>query len=182
MNYKLNWTDAAKYGLILSSVSVVINLVTSLFQLPGFLNILLNAVKLCASVYIVYYAMKRNAESWDSVSYGQSLGYGMAVCTLSAVVCTLFVLLTYTVFLPSALTELLDQMFATYESMGLAGAMDYDLIARSMPAILAVSQFIGCVICGLIVSAIVAGMAKKTDSNPFNDNSSLPSGNSGTEE
>ena len=49
MNYKLNWSEAAKYGLILASVSVIINLVTSLFQLPGFLNIILSAVKLCAS-------------------------------------------------------------------------------------------------------------------------------------
>lgn len=65
MNYKLNWSEAAKYGLILASVSVVINLVTAIFQLPGFLNIILNAVKLCASVYIVYYAMRRNADSWD---------------------------------------------------------------------------------------------------------------------
>ena len=63
MNYKLNWSEAAKYGLILASVSVVINLVLSLFQLPGFLNTILKAVKLCASVYIVYYAMRRNADS-----------------------------------------------------------------------------------------------------------------------
>ena len=34
MNYKLNWSEAAKYGLILASVSVVINLVLSLFQAP----------------------------------------------------------------------------------------------------------------------------------------------------
>ena len=170
MNYKLNWSEAAKYGLILASVSVIINLVTSLFQLPGFLNIILSAVKLCASVYIVYYAMRRNADSWDYVSYGQSFGYGMAVCTLSAVVCTLFVLLTYTVFIPGALTELLDQMFASYEVMGIAGILDYDALARSMPAILAISQFIGCVICGLIVSAILAAMAKKADADPFGNN------------
>lgn len=167
MNYKLNWSDAAKYGLILASVSVVINLVISLFELPGFLKTILNALKFCGSVYIVYHAMKRNAESRDYVSYGQSFGYGMAVCTLSAIVCTLFVLLTYTVFIPGSLTELLDQIFASYESLGVAGMFDYDALARSMPAILAISQFIGCVICGLIVSAIVATMAKKTDSDPF---------------
>ena len=115
MNYKLNWSEAAKYGLILASVSVVINLVLSLFQMPGFLSTLLKAVKLCASVYIVYYAMRRNADSWDYVRYGQSFGYGMAVCTLSAIVCTLFVLLTYTVFIPGSLTEMLDQIFQTYE-------------------------------------------------------------------
>lgn len=167
MNYKLNWSEAAKYGLILASVSVVINLVTAIFQLPGFLNIILNAVKLCASVYIVYYAMRRNADSWDYVRYGQSFSYGMAVCTLSAIVCTLFVLLTYTVFIPGSLTVMLDQIFETYESMGIVGLVDYDTLARSMPAILAFSQFLSCVICGLIVSAIVAAMAKKTDSDPF---------------
>ena len=167
LNYKLNWSEAAKYGLILASVSVVINLVTSLLELPGFLNTLLSALKFCGSVYIVYYAMKRNAEAWDYVSYGQSFGYGMAVCTLSAVVCTLFVLLTYTVFIPGSLTELLDQIFQTYETMGVAGMLDYDTLARSMPAILAISQFIGCVICGLIACAVVAAIAKKNDSNPF---------------
>ncbi|HIR34269.1 MAG TPA: DUF4199 domain-containing protein [Candidatus Coprenecus merdigallinarum] len=177
MNYKLNWSEAAKYGLILASVSVVINLVTSLFELPGFLNTILSAIKFCASVYIVYYAMKRNAEAWNYVSYGQSYGYGMAVCSLSAVVCTLFVLLTYTVFLPGSLTELLDQIFATYESMGVAGMLDYDALSRSMPVILILSQFIGCIICGLIVCAIVAGIAKKNDSNPFSNQDTQPSDN-----
>lgn len=178
MNYKLNWSEAAKYGLILASVSVVINLVTSIFQLPAVLNVLLSVIKLCGSVYIVYYAMRRNADSWEYITYGQSFGFGMAVCTFSAVVCTLFVLLTYTVILPDSLTTLLDTMFATYESMGLAEAMDYDMLARSMPVIITLSQFIGCVICGVIVSAILAAFAKKDSSNPFNSTS----GYSGTEE
>ena len=143
MNYKLNWSEAAKYGLILASVSVVINLVTSIFQLPAVLNVLLSVIKLCGSVYIVYYAMRRNADSWEYITYGQSFGFGMAVCTFSAIVCTLFVLLTYTVILPDSLTTLLDTMFATYESMGLAEAMDYDMLARSMPVIITLSQFIG---------------------------------------
>ena len=146
MNYKLNWSEAAKYGLILASVSVVINLVTSIFQLPAVLNVLLSVIKLCGSVYIAYYAMRRNADSWEHITYGQSFGFGMAVCTFSAIVCTLFVLLTYTVILPDSLTTLLDTMFATYESMGLAEAMDYDMLARSMPVIITLSQFIGCVI------------------------------------
>ena len=102
MNYKLNWSEAAKYGLILASVSVVINLVTSIFQLPAVLNVLLSVIKLCGSVYIVYYAMRRNADSWEYITYGQSFGFGMAVCTFSAIVCTLFVLLTYTVILPDS--------------------------------------------------------------------------------
>ena len=171
MNYKLNWSEAAKFGLILASVSVVINFITSIFQLPAAVNVLLSVVKLCASVYIVYYAMRRNADSWDYISYGRSFGYGMAVCTLSAVVCTLFVLLTYTVFIPGAMTELLDRIFQTYESMGIADAFDYDLLARSMPAIMAISQFLGCVICGLIVSAILASFAKKNDADSFNSTS-----------
>ena len=136
MNYKLNWSEAAKYGLILASVSVVINLVTSIFQLPAVLNVLLSVIKLCGSVYIVYYAMRRNADSWEYITYGQSFGFGIAACTFSAIVCTLFVLLTYTVILPDSLTTLLDTMFATYESMGLAEAMDYDMLARSMPVII----------------------------------------------
>ena len=73
-------------------------------------------------------------------------------------------------------------MFASYGAMGIAGILDYDALARSMPAILAISQFIGCVICGLIVSAIVAAMAKKADSNPFGNDSQQSSGDSGSEE
>lgn len=40
MNYKLNWSEAAKFGLILASVSVVINFITSIFQLPAAVNVL----------------------------------------------------------------------------------------------------------------------------------------------
>ncbi|HIR72423.1 MAG TPA: DUF4199 domain-containing protein [Candidatus Coprenecus pullicola] len=168
MNYKLNWSEAAKYGLILASVSVIINLVSSIFQLPALLNILLSLIKLGGSVYIVYYVMRRNAEPWDYISYGQSFNFGMAVCTFSAIVCTLFMLLTYTAILPDSLTALLDTMFATYESMGIAAAMDYDTLARSMPVILTLSQFIGCVICGVIVCLIMASFVRKGYSDPFN--------------
>ena len=46
-----------------------------------------------------------------------------------------------------------------------------------MPVILVVSQFIGCVISGLLLFAIVATIAKKTDTNPFGN-----SGNPDSEE
>lgn len=169
MNYKLNWSDAAKYGLILASVSVVINLVTSIFKLPAFLNILLSVIKLCASVYLVYYAMRRNNSSYDNVTYGQTFGFGMAVCSLSAIVCTLFTLLTFTVILPDSITTMLNDVFVQLESMGMAGMIDYDTMLRAMPAYLVFSQLIYCIIFGLVVSAIVASFAKKTDMNPFSN-------------
>ena len=176
MNYKLNWSEAAKYGLLLASLSVVINLVTGVFQLSGLLNVLLSVLKLCGSVYIVYYVMRRNAQQWDTVTYGQSFGFGVAVCTFSAIVCTLFYLLTYVVILPDTMTNLIEQLYGTYEAMGIAGAIDYDMLVRSMPVILAFSQFIGCVICGLIVSAIIASAVKKnSDNNPFGSDSTYNS-------
>ncbi|HIZ88244.1 MAG TPA: DUF4199 domain-containing protein [Candidatus Coprenecus pullistercoris] len=167
MNYKLNWSEAAKYGLILSSVSVIINMATSIWQMPALANVLLNVIKLCLSVYILYYAIRRNADSWENISYGQSFGFGMATCTFSAIVCTLFVLLTYTVILPDAMAGLLDQVFSMYESMGVPAAIDYDTMLRAMPFAITVSQFINCIFCGLIVSAILASFARKNDSNPF---------------
>lgn len=172
MNYKLNWSEAAKYGLILASVSVVINLVTSIFHLPGAVNILLSAVKLCASVYIVHYAMKRNADSWDYITYGQSFRFGTAVCSLSAVVCTLFVLLTYTVILPGSMETMLTEVFTQLDSMGMADAVDYDTMLKALPAYIVFSQLFYCIICGLVVSAILAPMARKTDSNPFGNSGS----------
>lgn len=172
MNYKLNWSEAAKYGLILASVSVVINLVTSIFHLPGAVNILLSAVKLCASVYIVHYAVKRNADSWEYISYGQSFRYGMAICSLSAVVCTLFVLLTYTVILPGSMESMLNEVFSQLDSMGMANAIDYDNMLKALPAYIVLSQLVYCIICGLVVSAIIAPLARKTDSNPFGNSGS----------
>lgn len=170
MNYKLNWSEAAKYGLILASVSVVINLVTNIFSdMPALLVTLLRLVKFCTSAYLVYYAMKRYNSQFEYVTYGQTFGFGMAVCALSAIVCTLFDLLTYTVFLPDALPAMLDQVFAQLDSMGMSEVMDYDTLLKAMPSYIVIADLFSCILIGLIISAIMASPAKKTDNNPFNN-------------
>ena len=74
----------------------------------------------------------------------------------------------------SSLYNMADSIFIGHGvgAMGIAGLLDYDSLARSMPAILALSQFIGCVICGVIVSAIVPATTRKSDFSPFGNNGS----------
>lgn len=170
MKYKLNWSDAAKYGLILASASVVINLAVDMLTMPAILTVLLTALKFCASVYIVYFAMCRNTASWGSATYGQSFGFGTAVCFFSAIICTLFKLLTYTVFIPGYIPEALNGAYAMLESMNLPSysVPDYDTMMKALPAYLAITLINYHIIIGLIVSAITAAFAKKTENDPFN--------------
>lgn len=168
MNQRINWSEAAKYGLFLSLITVVTEQLSFLFSLSGLMNTLLNLVKFAGSVSYLYYIVKRNASFYERPDFGLSFRFGLAVCTFSAIVCSMFTLLTFTVFYPNASSEMLEYAFSVYEGMGLTD-MDYDMIARYFPAAITISKFLSCFIIGLIASPIIASMLKKGDRSPFTE-------------
>lgn len=168
MNQRINWSEAAKYGLFLSVITIVIEQVTFMFSLPGIVNTLLSLVKFAGSVSYLYYIVKKNSLEYGSTYNAPLFRFGLAVCTFSALVCSMFSLMTFTVFYPDAASEMLEYAFTIYEEMGMY-EMDYDMLARYFPAAITVSKFLSCFIIGLIASPIIASLLKKGNDTPFTE-------------
>ncbi len=167
MNSRINWTSAAIYGLLLSSISVVLNLIAAFCEITGTLSVILTILGLLGNFYLLYYIMRRNADIEENVIYGLSFRYGMAVCMFSTIVCCLFTLLTYTVFLPDYLETSLNIIFEQLDTMGMADAVDYDSLLSQMPVYLVIGEAINCLFCGLVFSAVIAKRTISHDNDPF---------------
>ena len=80
------WSLAAKDGLILAAVTVVISTLTFLTK-NSFLNGLLWLVKLVGSIWLLRVIMQRYGKAHPDES---TFSYGAIVCVLSAVVCAVW--------------------------------------------------------------------------------------------
>ncbi len=167
MNNRINWTTAAYYGLLLSSISVVLNLLAAFFEISGTLGIVFTILGIFGNFYLLYYIMRRNADTEEGITYGSSFRYGMAVCMFSTIVCCLMTLLTYTVFIPDYMESTLTILFEQFDSMGMADVMDYDTLLGQMPVYLVIGEAINCLFCGLLFSAIIARRTINYDNDPF---------------
>ncbi len=153
MNNGINWSSAAKYGLLLSSISVVVNILSAFlveWQAPGFIGTVISIAAIVGNFYLLFYIMRRNTETEENTSTGSAFAYGMAVCMFSTIVCCLFTLLTYTVFLPEYLETTLNALFEQFEAMGAADMIDYDEMLSSMPLYMVIGEAFNCLVVGLI--------------------------------
>ncbi len=167
MNNRINWTSAAIYGLILSSISVVLNLIAAFAEPSGALGTVLTIAGIFGNFYLLYYIMRKNAAVEEDVTVGASFRYGMAVCMFSTIVCCLFTLLTYTVFLPDYMETTMNILFEQLDTMGMADAIDYDDMLGQMPVYLVIGEAINCLFCGLLFSAIISRRTMNFNNDPF---------------
>lgn len=171
MNHRINWSEAAKYGLLLSIISVLIEQMGYLFSIPSILASILNLAKFAGSVAFLYYIMTRNASAVGYTDRGFNSRFGIAVCFFSALVCSAFTILTFTVFYPTSTAAMLDAAFEAYDTMGMA-ELDYDTVARVFPYSMSFAKFLSCFIIGLIASPIIATIITRKDNSPFSSDSS----------
>lgn len=160
MDKSAKWSLAAKYGLLLSIVTIVIELITTSFTLPVWASYSFTIIKLALVVYVLYIFMKKySAMCEGSVSYSQSFGFGFIVSLCSAIVCTLFAFFNYNFINPDIMDKVLEGLTQYEDYFG--GYFDMDLFERLMPNLSLVSVFINCLIFGLIIPAILANYTKK---------------------
>ncbi len=170
MNNGINWSSAAKYGLLLSSVSVVTNLLTAfinVWQAPTFLGTILTIAAIVGNFYLLAYIVRLNAETEEYVDQSSSFKYAMAVCMFSTIVCCLFTLLTYTVFFPDFLETQLTAVFEQLEAMGTAEMLDFDELMASMPTYMVIGEALNCMFVGLIYSLIISRRFASYSNDPF---------------
>lgn len=169
MKNKVPWSLAAKNGLLLSIITVVIEVPVTMFQnVPDYLSILLSFIKIAGSYTLLHYFTRNYTHTLENAGYSDGFKFALATSFFSSIVCTLATLLTATVLVPDMIPNLLDQMFAMWESMGMGDAFDYQSMLKMMPAVLSFSKMLSCMFCGVIFSLIIANFTK-TALSPFDN-------------
>ena len=150
------WSLAAKDGLILAAVTVVISTLTFLTK-NSFLGTLLWLVKLVGSIWVLRVIMRRYAKDHPEESV---FGYGVIVCVLSAIVCAIWAFAEYQFIFPDAVAEAFDQMYQTIDQMGSMMPEEFtDIMLRmqdNYAQINSITTFVWCTLLGLLFSAILA--------------------------
>ncbi len=154
------WSLAARDGLILAAVTVVVSTLTFLTK-NSFLSTLLWLVKLVGSIWLLRIIMLRYGKDHPGES---TFGYGVIVCVLSALVCAVWSFFEYQFLFPSAVEEAFDQMYQTFEQMGAMVPEEFtDVMLRMQDdyaQINSISTFFWCSLLGLLFSAILARTGK----------------------
>lgn len=150
------WSAAARDGLILSLVTVVV-ITLQMLTKSAFLNMLLWTVKTVGSIWILSIMMKKSALSRPA---GSTFKYGFMVCLCSSVVCAVYNLLLYGFIFPEYPAEVIE---ATMQALNTSAIPNFeevsDMMARvedNYAQIQCVSIFLWCTLYGLIVSAILS--------------------------
>ena len=151
------WSLAARDGLVLAAVTVVVTTLIFLTK-NNLLATLLRLVKLGGSIWLLYVLMKKYGKSHPEES---TFGYGLAVCVLSALVCAVWTFFEYQFLFPGAVTEAFEQMYANLEQMGPSMVPDgfSDVMLKmedNYAQISCITIFFWCSLLGLIFSAILA--------------------------
>lgn len=167
-NSDSKWSGAAKDGLLLSLVTIV---VITLQMLTGstFLNMLLWTIKTVGSLWILIIFMKKSA----LLRPGESpFGYGFRVCLCSSAVIAVYNLLLYGFLFPNYATEAIE---SAMQVISTASIPNYDEFSTMMAKvednyaqIQCVSTFLWCTFFGLIASAI-AGSSISRRKDIFED-------------
>ena len=152
------WSLAARDGLILASVTVVVSTLSFLTRNP-FLSSLLWIVKLGGSLWLLHVIMKQYGASHPSES---TFGYGVLVCVLSALVCAVWTFVEYQFLFPGTVAETFEQLYANLDTMIASTPLPdnfSDLLYKmedNFAQLNCIASFFWCTLLGLLFSAVFA--------------------------
>ena len=150
------WSLAARDGLILAAVTVVVSTLTFLTK-NSFLSTMLWLVKLAGSIWVLTVIMKRYGKDHPDES---TFSYGAIVCVCSALVCAIWAFAEYQFLFPGAVEEAFDQMYQAFGQMGAMVPEEFtDVMLRmqdNYAQINCISTFVWCSLLGLLFSAIIS--------------------------
>lgn len=159
------WKSAMVYGLYLSLVLVLFSVI--LYATGLILNQKLGYVSLVLTVAGIIFAQitYRNKELNGSISYGQAVGFGVAIMLFAGIVTALYTMILYSFIDPG----LIDQMKTMQEQAMAQKGLNEDQIEQAMaiaskmmsPGWMSIMGLVGSVISGLIVSLITSIFVKK---------------------
>lgn len=162
MDKSTMWSLAAKNGLILSLITIIVELLSLAFTFPGWASIVITIVKLGLIIFLLYKFMKSYSESCEGVvTYGQSFTYGFILCLCSTVVCTLFSFIDYTWINPDVTDMMLEQAELAMANTPQLSGMDPDKFAAMMPKMTILALFLKYIFFGVLIPLIIAAYTKK---------------------
>lgn len=159
------WKSAMVYGLYLA---LVLTLFSVILYVSGLiLNTKVGYVSIVLTIAGIVIAQinYRNRELNGVISYGQAVGFGVAIMLFAGIVTALYTIVLYTFIDPS----LIDQMKAVQEEAMLGKGMSEDQIEAAMsmtskmmtPAWMSIMGLFGSVFSGTIVSLLTSIFVKK---------------------
>ncbi|HCY42949.1 MAG TPA: hypothetical protein DHV48_16660 [Prolixibacteraceae bacterium] len=161
------WKSAMMYGLYVGIFLTLYSVVIYVFgqsqnKSLAFIPIILYAV--CIVPAQIYY---RNNELNGTISYGQSVGFGVAVMLFSGIISALYSIIIFKID-PS----LIDQIKAAQEEAYLQQGLSEDMIEKTMemsakmmtPAWLSIVGLLSTVFMGTIISLVSSIFVKKQPS------------------
>jgi hypothetical protein len=164
------WKANLENGLIMACIGLVYTL------LIYFLKLMLNPVQgyvfYAIQVAVLFFMLKsfRDKKRGGFVSYGQSLGAGMVIFTIYAVVIALFTFILYKYIDPSLIDQQLAlaqskmvEMGIPQSSIDMATEMQKTLMT---PLFLSLMMILNSIIYGLVFSLVVSIFIKKEE-NPL---------------
>lgn len=155
-NSNSKWSLAARDGLILAAVTVVVSTLTFLTK-NTFLSTLLWMVKLGGSIWLLSVIMKRYGKEHPDES---TFSYGVIVCVFSAIVCAVWAFVEYQFLFPGAVAEAFEQMYTQFEQMGASLPDEVgDMVLKmedNYAQINCITTFFWCILLGLVFSAILS--------------------------
>jgi len=162
------WKSAMVYGLYLA---LVLTLFSVILYVSGLiLNTKVGYVSIALTIIgiVVAQIQYRNRELNGTITYGQALGFGVAIMLFAGIVTALYTLVLYTFIDPS----LIDQTKAIQEEAMLKKGLTEDQIEAAMsmtskmmtPGWLSIMGLVGSVFSGTIVSLLTSIFVKKQPS------------------
>lgn len=153
------WTSAARDGVFLALVTIIPQTISALVDSAA-LGMLLWAVKFAGSIWILMRFMKRFAASGTE---GSVSGYGIRVCLFSTIICAAYAFAMYSFIFPDLVTEAFEQIPALLEGKTLPEEAEDMLLKMedNFAQYAFTATLIWDFICGLILSAILAGPASQ---------------------
>jgi len=159
------WKSAMVYGLYLA---LVLTLFSVILYVSGLiLNTKVGYVSIVLTIAGIVIAQinYRNRELNGVISYGQAVGFGVAIMLFAGIVTALYTIVLYTFIDPS----LIDQMKAVQEEAMLGKGMSEDQIEAAMsmtskmmtPAWMSIVGLFGSVFSGTIISLLTSIFVKK---------------------
>ena len=155
-------------GLILSSITVAMLLISPLVRDVTYVGLILNVAKIAGCLTLLYYFMKRYALANNCKRYGECFGYGLLVCLFSSFVCAAFSYISIEFIYSGIYEQQLLETRAILESKYGGSTDSFEYLLDNCSVIIFFSCIIYYFIIGLFFSAIFAGSVRVKD--PFADN------------
>lgn len=151
------------YGLLLALITVLHSLISSIFELPLVITIILWLVKFAGSLWVLYYFMKEYSKPFEVFTYKEGFRFGFLVCLFSSIICASFTFLQITLIFPDLMATQMETIMTAMQSSNPDSLEAFEKIEGILPQLILVFSLIYYIIFGAIASSIIANYTKKGD-------------------